>query len=148
MNKTGLMLIGIVAIIGITKILYPASIMPLFTLDAVVAMFAVLAAVIAYGIWFGPLRFLSGSYILGSLGLASLLFAVGSIASPTLLGTRDSFVPLADVFMMLETGIVLSMIGLEKKPERALSPLLVFSLVWQLVQRRLQRVHSSVPASQ
>lgn len=147
MNRSGLILSALIATIGALKILFPAEVATMFALDTSVALFAVLTAVIAYGVWRGPLNFLSGSFILGTIGFASIAFGVGSIISPTLMGLRSSFIPIADIFLLVETGIILQMIGLERKQRPALSPLLVLSLVWQLLPGRAQRAEATASTS-
>lgn len=138
MNRTGLTISALIASLGAAKILFPSTIAAMFALDTAPALLALFTAVVAYGVWYGPLKFLSGSHLIGTAGLAALTFGAFSVISPTLLGTRSAYLPVADMFMLIESGIVLLMIGLEKKPKRGLSPLVVISLVWQVLQRRVR----------
>ena len=147
MNRSGQIVSALIAIIGTSKLLFPAAIGQLFALDKPVAFIALAVAVVAYGVWHGPLRFLSGSAITGLLGLSVLAFGAVSISSPTLLGIRGTYLPVADIFLMLEAGIVLEMIGLEKKRSQTFSPLLMLSVASQLLFNRQTRAagpaHSS-----
>lgn len=139
MNRSGQTVSAFIAIIGITKILFPALMSHLFALDKSVALIAVAVAVVAYGVWYGPLRFLSGSSLTGLLGLGVLAIGAASISSPTLFGLRETYLPIADIFILLESGIVLQMIGLEKKQAETLAPLLALSVISQVLVGRLGR---------
>lgn len=145
MNRSGQTVSALIAAIGVTKILFPAVITQFFALDKSVALIALAVAVIAYGVWYGPLRFLSGSVVTGFLGLAILVVGAASISTPTLLGLRGTYLPIADIFLLLESGIVLQMIGLEKKKPETLSPVLAISLISQLLMRRFG--HGSNPVA-
>ncbi len=145
MNRSGQIVGAFIATIGITKILFPAAISQFFALDTAVALVALAVAVLAYGVWYGPLRFLSGSSLTGLTGLAIVVIGATCIGSPTLLGLRANYLPIADIFLLLESGIVLQMIGLEKKRPGTLSPLLMISLVISLVGQSLVRRFSRSP---
>lgn len=121
MNKTGLSLSAALAAVGAARILFPEVISQFFSLDPAVAIISLVTAVLAYGVWFGPLSFLSGSKIVRLLGL--MVFAVGIMAiySPTLLGSRQAYLPIADIFLILESGVVFQLIGLEKKTQNGIS---------------------------
>lgn len=145
MNRTGLALSAVLAAVGATQLLFPTEVAALYTLDSSVALFALSAAVLSYGVWFGPLKFLLVSRTLRLLGSIISVAALASISSPTLWGLRESFVPIVDIFLVLETGIMLQLIGLEKKQQNVPSPLGYFSSASQLFQRRLNRGHSAPP---
>lgn len=145
MNTSGRTLASVLAILGSVKILEPNVLGQMFAMDNGIALLAISVAVIAYGVWYGPLRFLSGSSVTRFFGLTILFAGVVSIVSPTLLGIRATYVPIADVFMLIESGIVLQLIGLQRKEPETLSPLLFMSLVGQLLLRRAS--HSRLPAS-
>lgn len=144
MNRSGQTVGALIALIGVTKILMPTLTGQFFALDTPVALVALAIVAVAYGVWYGPLRFLSGSSVAGLMGLVVLALGASCIASPTLLGLRGTYLPAADIFLLLESGIVLQMIGLEKKHPETLSPLVVVSVISQLLIRRFS--HSSRPA--
>ena len=143
MNRSGQTVSALIAVIGVSKILFPAAVSQFFALDKSVALIALAVAVLAYGVWYGPLRFLSGSSLAGLLGLSTIVVGAISIYSPTLLGLRGTYLPIADILLIIESGIVLQLIGLEKKQPGTLSPLILTSLIGQLLVRRLS--HSTRP---
>ena len=146
MNRSGQTVSAVIAIIGIAKVCFPAVLVSLFALDKSVALIAIAIAILAFGVWYGPLGFLSGSSVTGFLGLAVLVLGGFSISSPTLLGLRGTYLPIADIFLLLESGILLQMIGLEKKQSQTLSPLAIMSLASQLVMRRYHHATNPVAA--
>ena len=143
MNRSVRTLTSLIAFLGLTKIFAPSLVAHLFSLDTVVALAGILVAVIVVGVWLGPLRFLTGSSVTRVLGFGILALGIASISSPTLLGMRGTYVPIADIFMIIEGGIVLQLIGLERKIPETLSPWLAISVTSQLLLARLGR---SLPA--
>ncbi|MDL2342396.1 MAG: hypothetical protein QFB87_04950 [Patescibacteria group bacterium] len=138
MNRSGQMVSGLLATLGTVRILIPALLAQLFALDKPVALFGIAVAVIAYGVWYGPLKFLAGSSITRFMGLIILVLGIASISSPTLLGLRGTYLPIADIFVMIEAGIVMQMIGLEQKQPETLSPLVALSVIFQLLSARIR----------
>ena len=145
MNRSGQAVSAFIAGIGLIKILVPSVIASLFALDISVALITLAIAVLSFGVWYGPLRFLSGSRLSSFLGLSILAVAVISINSPTLLGFRGTYLPVADIFLLIESGIVMQMIGLERKPPQTLSPMWGLRVLSQLFSRPLS--HATRPAT-
>lgn len=139
MNRSVRTLSALLAVLGLSKIFVPTAMTHLFTLDTVVALAGLLVAVVAVGVWLGPLRFLTGSSVSRIFGFAVLVVGVASISSPTLLGMRATYLPIADIFMIIEAGIVLQLIGLERKIPETLSPWLAISVISQLLWARYGR---------
>lgn len=127
MNRSGQAVSALLAIIGVSKLLFAPAVGQLFALDQPVALIALAVSVIAFGIWYGPLRLLSGSSVTRFLGLTVLVMAAASVYSPTLLGLRGTYLPVADIFLLVESGILLQMIGLERKQPETLRPFLLLS---------------------
>lgn len=147
MNRSGRILSITLATIGAAQLLFPQFIAQLFALDKEASLFAVGVAVVAYGVWLGPLRFLTGSFTLRFLGIAAIIAGAASLNSPTLGGLRTNYLPIADMFMMIESGILLSIVGYEAKPQRRLSPMLLVSVVSQLMYRRLSRARHAAAST-
>ncbi|MBC7708200.1 hypothetical protein H7Y63_03185 [Polaromonas sp.] len=147
MNRSGQTLSTLLATLGTVKILLPVALLQLFALDKSVALFGVTVAVIAFGVWFGPLKFLSGSSLTQFLGLTTIIAGILIISSPTLLGMRGTYLPIADIFVIIESGILLQIIGLERKQPETLSPMVAISAVSQLLHRRVSRPNSATHAT-
>jgi len=92
------------------------------------------------------LKFLSGSRLIRLTG--SVIFAAGliSISSLSLWVLRESFVPVADIFLVIETAIMLQLVGLEKK-QALVTPMACARMTWQALRRRLHRGHSQALVS-
>ena len=146
MNRSGQAVSTFIAGVGLTKILVPSALASFFALDASVALIALAISVLSFGVWYGPLRFLSGSRLSSFLGLNILAVAIVSISSPTLLGFRGTYLPVADIFLLLESGIVLQMIGLERKRPQTLAPLWGPRVFSQLFTRPFSHVTRSTTA--
>lgn len=146
MNRTGVALSAMLAVIGGTQILFPESVAQLFALDTAPALLAVLIAVIAYGAWFGPLKFVLGSWTIRIIGLATFMIGLSFIISPTIFGLRAAFLPIADIFLIIESGVMLQLLGLEKKQSGSLVKVPLVSMSSQL-QRRLHHGPVTVSAS-
>ena len=140
MNRSGQAVSAFIAGIGLIKILVPSVTASLFALDTPVALITLAISVLSFGVWYGPLRFLSGSRLSSCLGLSILAAAVVSISSPTLLGFRGTYLPVADIFLLLESGIVVQMIGLARKHPQTLSPMFGPRVLSQLFSRPLSHV--------
>lgn len=139
MNRSGLLLSAALGIIGVARILFPNQLLQLFSLDPLIAIISLVTAFIALGVWYGPLNFLSGSVFVRFMGLAVFIAGLAAIYSPTLLGSRQTYLPIADIFLFLESGVVLQLIGLERKAANALSPLMVIGILGTIVARRFHR---------
>ena len=147
MNRTGKMLAATVAGLAVIKILAPGAVAQFFAVDKSIALFALAIAVIAYGVWLGPLRFLSGSTFTRLCGFIVLAAGIATISSPTLVGLRSTYLPVTDIFLIVESGIILQLVGLERKQVVSLSPMVVISLITQLMVRRLGRSPTPVSAT-
>ena len=101
--------------VGLLKFILPVYIGHFFALDGPIALFAIGFGLLAFGIWYGPLKSLAGSPLLRSFGITLLCIGITSVLSPTLLGLRNTYLPIADMFVVIESGIILQLIGLEPK---------------------------------
>ena len=147
MNRSGLALSGTIAIIGAARILFPEQVTGLFSLDISVAVIAIFIALVGYSVWLGPFNFLSGSWLMRLAGFAIFAFGLLSINSPTLLGARENYLPIADIFLFVESGILLQMIGMERKTVDTLMPVTLLNTVGHSINSKLRRPGSSVSVS-
>lgn len=123
-------------IIGTLRLIASASVSQLMALDPAVAWLAIGVAGLAYANGSRWLSLLDLRLIFRALGLTLLITTAYSINSPTFGDIRQTYVPVADLFIALESGIVMLLLAAEKSAE-ALSPLVYLSLIATYLYRRL-----------
>lgn len=133
------MLCSLLTTLGFLKIFQPVYLGHFFALDSPTALFAISSGLLAFGIWYGPLKSLAGSLLLRTFGSTLLVIGLASVLSPTLLGLRNTFLPLADVFVIIESGIILQLIGLEPKIMPVTTSLAYGNFFSQLLLQSLSR---------
>ena len=123
-------------IIGTLRLIASASVSQFMALDPAVAWLAIGVAGLVYANGSRWLSLLDLRLIFRALGLMLLITAAYGINSPTFGDIRQTYVPVTDLFIVLESGIVMLLLAAEKSAE-ALSPLVYLSLIATYLYRRL-----------
>lgn len=136
MRKTILFIGTWLFIIGTLRLIAPHSLTQFMALDPAVAWLSIGTAVLAFANgsrWFSLLDL---RFIFRALGMTLLIIAIYGVNSPTFGDMRQTYVPVADLFLALESGIIMLLLAAEKSAE-ALSPLVYLSLIGTYFYRRL-----------
>lgn len=136
MRKAILFLSSWLAIIGALRLIAPHWLSQLIAIDVIAAWLAIAVAglALANGLrWFSLLDLRT---FFRALGVVLLVTTCYGINSPTFGDIRQTYVPLTDLFIALESGIVMLLLSAEKSDE-ALSPLVYLSLIATYLYRRL-----------
>ena len=145
MRKAILFLSIWLAVIGSLRLIVPHWLTQFVALDVTAAWLAIAVAGLALlnGLrWFSLLDLRPLFLTLGVVLIAATGFGINS---PTFGDIRQTYVPLADLFLTLESGIVMLLLAAEESDE-ALSPLVYLSLIATYLYRRLKvrrRIHWS-----
>ena len=123
-------------IIGTLRLAAAAPFNHFMALDPVVAGLAIGIGGLALANGSRWFRLLDLRLIFEALGLTLLITAAYGINSPTFGDLRQTYVPIADLFIVLESGIVMILLAAEKST-KALSPLVYLSLIATFLYRRL-----------
>jgi hypothetical protein len=136
MRKTILLISTCLLSIGALRLLSPAVTTQFMALDPVIAGLAVGVAGLALANHPSRYRLVDFRFIFKALGSALLVATFYGLNSPTFGDLRQTYVPVADLFIMVESGIVMLLLAAEEADE-ALSPLIYLSLLMTYLHRRL-----------
>lgn len=121
--------------IGLTDLLFPSFLVNLFALDRGIALTGAAVGFLGIANGMPPLQHVNLRVVFRALGLALIGAALYTVNSPTYGGLRATYVPVTDIFIMLESGITALLLSTEVY-EEALPPFAYASVVLQLLYNR------------
>ena len=130
--------------IGTLRLAAPGIFLHLMALDPIVALLGIVAgaAVILNGTSYA--RFIDLRFVFRVVGITLLAAVIYGVNSPTFGDMRDTYVPVGDLFVALESGIVMLLLAAEKN-EEAVTPLVYLTLAATYLYRRLSARWSPAP---
>ncbi len=144
MRKVVIQLSQILLMVCVARIVAPGFTLNLMNVDF---SFAVAGSLVALGLilftapsW----DHVDFSHLFWPLAIASFgIFFIG-LTEPTLWGERTTYISVSDLFVALESGVVLSLAALQKKQDAL--PIFTFMLLaTQLFGRRLRSLRTAPP---
>lgn len=141
MRKTLISLGLVVLALSITSLAAPASLFGIATLDTPFAVAGIVAVLSAMVFTSGPFANIDFRPVFGAAAVAAFILLVVSFASPTLWGERSTYIPVMDLFVTLESAVVLGLAALEHKV-RATSLVALVLVVGQLLANKFRTSHA------
>lgn len=144
MRKVVVQLSQILLAVCVARIVAPGLVLNLMGLDFSFAAFGSLVALGLIAFTAPSWDHVDFSHLLWPLAIASFgMFAIG-LSEPTLWGERATYIPVSDLFVVLESGVVLSLAALQKKQDAL--PVFTFVLLTiELFGRRLRGLRPTPP---
>ena len=137
MRTTVLFISTCLFILGSLRLVAAASFTQFMALDPIVAWLAIGVATVAFAQGLRLFSLLDVRFMFRALGSVLLITVFYGINSPTFGDMRQNYVPVTDLFMVSESGIVMLLLAAERTKE-ALSPLVYLSLISTYFYRRVE----------
>ncbi|MDB5184811.1 MAG: hypothetical protein JWN38_619 [Candidatus Saccharibacteria bacterium] len=104
-----------VSLICLARLIVPARMSQLMALDGTVAWVGLLVTLTALVMAFEWAKSLPVHFMLGFMGAGMLAIGLFGMYSPTLAGARLTYLPLLDIIILIESGIVMLLLGSEPR---------------------------------
>lgn len=140
MGKTSALLSSVLVFIGSARLITPEVVSQILSISVPMAVLSIATGLFVFMYNLTSIGRVDISPLLRALSFALLLMGAISLYTPTLGSLRETYLPLTDIFLMFETGMLLGLASFEPREDSApvtayLS--LAFFVLWQTVKNKL-----------